>query len=1208
MQRLSVFATLLSAAALHAQSSPQSPAPAAGDPASVPPAAAATQAPTEVQGGTITGTVTASAGADTSGKNAATGAPLPGVTITATNTLTGRKYTAATDVSGSFRMTIPRNGRYVLRAEFAAFAPATSEVLLSASQHTGSATFQMELASRAAARAAQSTGANAVLSALVGGNTQALTRGLQSLSATGTGDAATEVASSGAGASGTALPSLSNLGSGDATGSDSVAISGQTGQSNGLAGFNEDEVRERIQNAIADAQRTGGAQADIANAVVSMVGGMMGGPGGFGGPGGPGGGGPGGGRGGPGGGGGGFGGRGGGGFRNFNPNQIHGNLYYQEGNSALDATQFAVTGAAFKPSYSTNRFGLSFTGSPYLPGLIKPSTKQVIFLNLTGQRNINPFNTQGTVPTLAQRAGNFNGLTTPVNGVTTPVTLYNPLTGQPYGDCTLPTNPTCNVIPGSQISAQANALLNYIPLPNVARTGATGTENQYNYQRITTAGSNQTQLSFRFQRSLGASAGQGFGGRGGGGGGARSGGGGRQQQAKVLRQNVSANFSYSHAASDTRGLLPSLDGKTSSNGFSLSAGYNIGYGRLSNTLSGTWNYSHALTSNLFTYGSVDPATAAGITIPRPGSARPGLYNGVPDLSFTNFASVTETNPADRLGSTISLSDVVSWRHGKHNYRFGFDGRRVHSDLIAGTNGIGQFVFTGLNTQRPSTSSTSTDQSATGNSFADFLLGAPQTSSIQAGTNKIYLRQWVMDGYVQDDWRLLPNLTVNTGLRYEYFSPLVEKFNRLVNLDPDSTLQNYAQVLPDGRGQYSGAAYPRSLVQPDRTLISPRIGIAYRPAFVKNTVIRAGYGINYNTGQYSNFANSLAYQQPFAITQNNVSNTQGCGTFLNGTYTLANAFSCNSTGILPNTFAVNRNYRLGQVQVMNFDIQHQLPLGIQVNVGYNNAFGGNLDMRRSPNRTLTGTSGNTNAILYEDSIGESRFHALAISARKRLQKGVGLSATYQYGHSIDDASSVNGAGNNTVPQNDKRIDLEFGNSTFDVRHKLTGTFVTELPFGQGRALFTTGRMSHILEGIFFSGDFTFATGSYATPQYQNSVAQAAAGNNFTLRPDRVFSQAIAGAGTLRNWFNKSAFVAPANGYGTASRNSIELPGTVSTDMSLSKSVSFGELRNLEMRATASNVFNTVQYSGVNTVLNSSNFGQVTGAAPPRKMSLQARYRF
>ena len=106
-----------------------------------------------------------------------------------------------------------------------------------------------------------------------------------------------------------------------------------------------------------------------------------------------------------------------------------------------------------------------------------------------------------------------------------------------------------------------------------------------------------------------------------------------------------------------------------------------------------------------------------------------------------------------------------------------------------------------------------------------------------------------------------------------------------------------------------------------------------------------------------------------------------------------------------------------------------------------------------------------------------------------------------------------------------------------------------------------------------------------------------------------TQGIRGAGSLRNWFNTASFTTPANGaFGTSSRNSIPLPGTVGIDSSLSRDFSFGDLKNLEVRATANNVFNTVQYSGVNTVLNSATFGQISSVAPARRLSFQARYRF
>ena len=126
---------------------------------------------------------------------------------------------------------------------------------------------------------------------------------------------------------------------------------------------------------------------------------------------------------------------------------------------------------------------------------------------------------------------------------------------------------------------------------------------------------------------------------------------------------------------------------------------------------------------------------------------------------------------------------------------------------------------------------------------------------------------------------------------------------------------------------------------------------------------------------------------------------------------------------------------------------------------------------------------------------------------------------------------------------------------------------------------------------------------------DAVEETATGSNNSLRPDRVFSQPIPGKGTILNWFNAAAFTAPpVNQYGTASRGSIEGPGTVAVDASLSRTVALGETRSFEARVTATNVFNTVQYSGIVTTLNSQTFGQVTSAAAMRQLTVIARYRF
>ena len=239
-----------------------------------PPAAAqvtAAPAPSEASGGTITGTVKAGA------------VPLPGVSVTATNTLTGKKYATTTDVNGSFAMAIPRNGRYVVKAELAAFAADTKEVLINAAGENGGqpkqvAEFGLQLASRAQQQEARQTAATSA----------GLARGVQALNVTGDGLEATD-ASAGAnpGADTAGTPSLAEIGN-DASGADSVTVNGAMGQTNGLANYSEDDIRQRVQDAIAQAQRQGGAAGDMANAVVGMLGGMMGG-GGFGGPGGPGG-------------------------------------------------------------------------------------------------------------------------------------------------------------------------------------------------------------------------------------------------------------------------------------------------------------------------------------------------------------------------------------------------------------------------------------------------------------------------------------------------------------------------------------------------------------------------------------------------------------------------------------------------------------------------------------------------------------------------------------------------------------------------------------------------------------------------------------------------------------------------------------------------------------------------------------------------------
>jgi trimeric autotransporter adhesin len=181
--------------------------------------------------------------------------------------------------------------------------------------------------------------------------------------------------------------------------------------------------------------------------------------------------------------------------------------------------------------------------------------------------------------------------------------------------------------------------------------------------------------------------------------------------------------------------------------------------------------------------------------------------------------------------------------------------------------------------------------------------------------------------------------------------------------------------------------------------------------------------------------------------------------------------------------------------------------------------------------------------------------------------------------------------------------------------VTGTYLIELPFGPDKQWVTTGVGSHILEGFSVSGSFDFATGAWLTPTYTFNTTNVECGTAGSLRLNRTPGTPItAGGGTLHQWFNTAAYSEPSptqgfcNGFGNAPRNSIEGPGTVSNNMALSKTMQLGETRSMEFRATISNVFNTVQYSGVNTTEGTPQFGEVTAVGQMRAFQFMARFRF
>src|SRR5208282_5338202 len=518
---------------------------------------------------------------------------------------------------------------------------------------------------------------------------------------------------------------------------------------------------------------------------------------------------------------------------------------------------------------------------------------------------------------------------------------------------------------------QALALLKaFYPEPNLP---AGSTINGYNYHLLTTGQSNSTNAGIRYNRSLGANAAQPRGRGGFGGGGGRRNGG----QNQGLRQSINFNYNQGLSASDIVNLIPNLGGKSASNSYSLQAGYTVGYHRFTSISNVNWNRSNSHTTNFFTNTTDNPAAAAGINVPN----NVALNYGVPTISLSNgITGLSDRQPSFSISQTIAFSEVLSWIHGKHNMRYGADYRRVHRDCLAGSNATGGFTFTGLFSEEYAGG---TAVAGTGSSIADFLLGLPQTTSLNSSLAKSYLRDNVYDAYAMDDWRALPSLTLNYGLRWEFFAPYTEKYGRLADIatNPGAGFTSETEQTSGENG------LPGSLVFPWRKAFQPRVSLAWRVPKLKSTVLRAGFGTNYTVGEYAGFATTMAHQPPFTNEQTNqeaAGNSPSIACAQTSTcFTLANGFPAPAT---VGNYALNPHYGLPYVMAWNLDLQKTLPLGIVMNLGYNGARSNHLDVKLAPRAlpSSTGTDPSDLLFSYEEAEAYYKNHQATVRLNKRLQ--------------------------------------------------------------------------------------------------------------------------------------------------------------------------------------------------------------------------------
>uniref|UniRef100_Q01XU2 TonB-dependent transporter Oar-like beta-barrel domain-containing protein n=1 Tax=Solibacter usitatus (strain Ellin6076) TaxID=234267 RepID=Q01XU2_SOLUE len=697
---------------------------------------------------------------------------------------------------------------------------------------------------------------------------------------------------------------------------------------------------------------------DAAGGGVAQMGGR-GGPGG----------GPGGGRGGPGGGGfgggpgggfaGGFGGRGGrggpggpggrgpanrpgvasfGNGRRDRRMQYNGNAAFTLDNSVWDARSYSINGQdTAKPAYAKARANMTFGGPLKIPKLLSGQKGQ-FNINYSLGRTRNGTTSTNTVPTLLERSGDFSQSI----GAQGPVTIFDPLTGNPFPG---------NVIPQNRMNSASLGLLKYYPLPNSPGY-------KYNYQAPITTIQNSDNLNARLNQTLNT------------------------------KNRINGGIGYMGSNNTTPNIYNFVDTGTARNiNTNVAWGHNFST-RLINNLRYTFSRSRNSGIPFFAYQQ-NVAAELGIL----GTSQAPQNWGPPNLSFTNYTALTDGTSSLTRNQTSAVGDSLIWVHGVHNMTFGADYRRQQINRASDPNARGQYTFTGLST---ASLANGVPVSGTGFDFASFLLGAPDTSALRYGNSNLYFRTHAYDVYATDDWRLSQKLSINFGLRWDYASPITELYNKLVDLDVAPGYAAIAQVLPGQVAPYSGAL-PASLVRPDRNNISPRIGFAWRPIPKHSMVIRGGYGTYYNTSVYNTMANNMAQQPPYAQSFS-VSNSP-----LNP-LTMQTGFLAPVTNSLTNTYAVDPNYLIGYAQMWQIAIQNDLGHSLVGTITYNGTKGTHLDQTILPNSAPSGAKANglPSGYLFEQSNGNSIYQGVSAQLQRRFRNGISANAVYTYSKALDNA--------------------------------------------------------------------------------------------------------------------------------------------------------------------------------------------------------------
>jgi hypothetical protein len=568
--------------------------------------------------------------------------------------------------------------------------------------------------------------------------------------------------------------------------------------------------------------------------------------------------------------------------------------------------------------------------------------------------------------------------------------------------------------------------------------------------------------------------------------------------------------------------------------------------------------------------------------------------GLSFITISGFSPLGDefNNPQQSVTNNFQVLDNATYSKGKHLMKFGFDFRALRQNAFRDVQARGFLTFF--------------DQAQlTGNALADLLIGFPGRTGGARVDNHQHLRTESYNFYVHDNYRLSPNVTLSAGVRYEYNSPPVDATDRANLYDPAT--QSLVRVGTNGM--------PRSGYSSDRNNWAPRIGLAWSPARLPETVIRAGYGVYYDQSALAS-SEGLYFNSPF-FDFNLFFPLPGLPLTLNDPFPAFFPF------VLPDTaLAFQRDLRTPYVQHWNLSIQQELGNNRILEVAYVGSKGTKLITARDINQPRPSPAPiNPRPVLQFDDINliESRanssYNSLQVKLQQRFESGLSLLSSYTWAKSIDDASNFfSSAGDPNFPQDSLDARAERGRSNFDVRHRLSVGYTYDLPFGKGRPWVSDhGWLTTALTGWQTLGIVTLQTGRPFTVALLSEIDNSNTGRS-TLgfgandRPNLVGNPDLSDRSPDR-WFNTAAFAFPPFGtFGNAGRNILDGPGYQNVNASLLKNTMVTETVNLQLRAEFFNLFNHPNFDLPDNFLGSPTFGRIRSAQSPRHIQFGVKVLF